>query len=88
MGDMRCMSLYEAIKFAKSANLIGIVSNVAPLVTSPNLIKLVKESGLILMTYGTANNEVNAVKLQKELGVDGVITDHISYVSQALLSSS
>ena len=35
-ADMRCKSIKEAIKFAKSSNLLGLICEAAPIVSYPN----------------------------------------------------
>jgi len=52
---------------------VGIVSNVAPLLRAPRLIRTVKQAGLLLLTYGGANNEPDNVRLQRQWGVDTII---------------
>jgi glycerophosphodiester phosphodiesterase len=63
MADVRAGSLKEAIKFASQWNLLGIVSSAEPLVVCPRLIRVVKESGLVCVTYGTLNNHPANVKV-------------------------
>lgn len=75
--DHRRNSVPQAIRFAKSVNLLGLVVEVQPLLNAPELIKLVKSSGLLLATYGSPNNEQEYVRLQEEMGVDAVISDHL-----------
>ena len=62
-GDIRAGSLQEAIRFAVRWNLLGIVSAAEPLVQCPRLVKVVKESGLVCVTYGTLNNDPENVKV-------------------------
>lgn len=57
VGDIRASSLQEAIRFASRWNLLGIVSAAEPLINSPRLVKVVKESGLVCVSYGTFNND-------------------------------
>jgi glycerophosphodiester phosphodiesterase len=57
VGDIRASSLQEAIRFASRWNLLGIVSTTVPLVNSPRLVKVVKQSGLVCVSYGTENND-------------------------------
>lgn len=57
VGDIRASSLQEAIRFASRWNLLGIVSAAEPLINSPRLVKVVKETGLVCVSYGTANND-------------------------------
>jgi glycerophosphodiester phosphodiesterase len=57
VGDVRAASLQEAIRFASRWNLLGVVSAATPLVMCPRLVKVVKESGLVCVSYGTLNND-------------------------------
>jgi len=79
--DPRCNSIQAAISFAKSARLMGIVSNCSPLIRCPEVIHAVKRSGLMLCTYGSQNNDADCCFLQESLGVDAVIVDHVTYIS-------
>ena len=63
VGDIRASSLQEAIRFASRWNLLGVVSAAEPLVISPRLVKVVKESGLVCVSYGTMNNDPAKVKV-------------------------
>jgi glycerophosphodiester phosphodiesterase len=57
VGDVRAASLQEAIRFASRWNLLGIVSAAEPLVMCPRLVRVVKESGLVCVSYGSLNND-------------------------------
>lgn len=63
MADIRASSLQEAIRFASRWNLLGIVSAAEPFVLCPRLVKIVKESGLVCVTYGTLNNDTLNVRV-------------------------
>jgi glycerophosphodiester phosphodiesterase len=63
MGDVRCQSLQQAIRFASRWSLLGIVSEALPLVLCPRLVRVVKESGLVCVSYGVSNNEPDMVKV-------------------------
>lgn len=63
VGDIRASSLQEGIRFASRWNLLGVVSSAEPLVLSPRLVKVVKESGLVCVSYGVANNNPANVKV-------------------------
>lgn len=63
VGDVRASSLQEAIRFASRWNLLGVVSAAEPLVISPRLVKVVKESGLVCVTYGAINNDPSVVQV-------------------------
>ncbi|KAF3912393.1 Inversin [Arthrobotrys entomopaga] len=84
LSDIRASSLKEAIKFASQWNLIGIVSAAEPLVKCPRLIKVVKETGLVCVTYGTLNNDPENVKIQATQGIDAVIVDNVLAIRKGL----
>ena len=63
VADVRASSLQEAIRFAARWNLLGVVSAAEPLVLSPRLVKVVKESGLVCVSYGVMNNDPENVKV-------------------------
>ena len=62
-GDVRASSLQEAIRFASRWNLLGVVTAAEPLILAPRLVKVVKESGLVCVSYGTLNNDPENVKV-------------------------
>jgi glycerophosphodiester phosphodiesterase len=84
VGDIRASSLQEAIRFASRWNLLGVVSAAEPLVISPRLVRVVKESGLICVSYGTINNDPSKVKLQVKQGIDAVIVDSVLAIRKGL----
>jgi glycerophosphodiester phosphodiesterase len=57
VGDIRASSLQEAIRFSARWNLLGVVTAAEPLVLAPRLVRIVKESGLVCVSYGVMNNE-------------------------------
>ncbi len=57
VGDIRASSLQEAIRFATRWNLLGIVSTAEPFVNSPRLVRVVKQNGLVCVSYGSLNND-------------------------------
>lgn len=57
VGDVRASSLQEAIRFASRWNLLGIVSNTEPFTNSPRLVRVVKQHGLVCVSYGSENND-------------------------------
>ena len=83
-GDIRASSLQEAVRFASRWNLLGIVSAAEPLVYAPRLVKVVKESGLVCVSYGTLNNKKENVKLQVKQGIDAVIVDSVLAIRRGL----
>jgi glycerophosphodiester phosphodiesterase len=73
MADVRCNSMQEAVRFAKGADLLGIVTASEPILEAPRLVKIIQQTGLLLFTYGVLNNEVKHAKAQQSYGVDAVI---------------
>ena len=88
VGDVRASSLKEAIRFASRWNLLGIVSAAEPFVSCPRLVRVVKESGLVCVSYGTLNNDPACVKAQVDEGIDAVIVDSVLAIRQDLTRSS
>ena len=69
VGDIRASSLQEAIRFASRWNLLGIVSAAEPLINSPRLVKVVKEIGLVCVSYGVLNNDPIMVQVRQDCHV-------------------
>ncbi|OJJ62017.1 hypothetical protein ASPSYDRAFT_85712 [Aspergillus sydowii CBS 593.65] len=84
IGDIRASSLQEAIRFASRWNLLGVVTQAECLVLCPRLIRVVKESGLVCVSYGTSNNDPYKVKLQAAEGIDAVIADSVLAIRKGL----
>ncbi|KIW06584.1 hypothetical protein, variant 3 [Verruconis gallopava] len=87
-GDIRATSLQEAIRFASRWNLLGVVTAAEPLVLCPRLVRVVKESGLVCVSYGVLNNEPDNVQLQFNEGIDAVIVDNVLAVRKGLTSKA
>ncbi|SCV69297.1 BQ2448_2317 [Microbotryum intermedium] len=51
--DRRCTSIREAVKFAKTNNLLGVMLDATILLKVPSVIQSVKEHGLLVTTFGT-----------------------------------
>ncbi|CAJ0839934.1 7032_t:CDS:2 [Entrophospora sp. SA101] len=75
--DKRCTSIKEAVKFAKSNNLLGVIFEATLLLRVPSLITNIKQSGLILTTFGSSNNEPRNIKIQERYGVDTMVIDGV-----------
>ncbi|KAF7515284.1 hypothetical protein G7054_g14653 [Neopestalotiopsis clavispora] len=60
--DIRATSFQEAVRFAKKWNLEGVAIRSQPLVAAPELIDLVKSSGLVCASWGDLNDEPESVK--------------------------
>ncbi|KAJ8115775.1 hypothetical protein ONZ43_g4592 [Nemania bipapillata] len=84
VSDIRASSLQEAIRFASRWNLLGIVSNATPFVECPRLVKVVKQSGLVCVSYGVQNNDPDLVQVQVKEGIDAVIVDSVLAIRQGL----
>ena len=67
VADVRASSLQEAVRFASRWNLLGIVSAAEPLVRCPRLVRAVKESGLVCVSYGTLNNDWDNVRVSRSM---------------------
>ncbi|KAK7547255.1 Glycerophosphoryl diester phosphodiesterase family-domain-containing protein [Phyllosticta citricarpa] len=85
VGDIRASSLQESIRFASRWNLLGVVSAAEPLVMCPRLVKVVKESGLVCVSYGTLNNDPINVQVQE--GIDAVIVDSVLAIRKGLTAA-
>ncbi|KAJ5246269.1 hypothetical protein N7468_001252 [Penicillium chermesinum] len=85
VGDIRASSLQEAVRFASRWNLLGIVSEAEPLVLCPRLVRIVKESGLVCVSYGTLNNDGVNVDYQVAEGIDAVIVDSVLGITNGLI---
>lgn len=84
MADVRASSLQNAIRFARSWNLLGIVSAAAPIIEAPRLAQVVKSSGLVCVTYGVENNDPVNANIEMDAGVDAVIVDNVLAVRKDL----
>ncbi|KAJ5893572.1 hypothetical protein N7495_005263 [Penicillium taxi] len=85
VGDIRASSLQEAVRFASRWNLLGIVSQAEPLVLCPRLVRIVKESGLVCVSYGSLNNDGVNVEYQVAEGIDAVIVDSVLGITNGLI---
>ncbi|KAH6885796.1 Glycerophosphoryl diester phosphodiesterase family-domain-containing protein [Thelonectria olida] len=85
--DVRASSLQEAIRFASRWNLLGIVSAAEPLINSPRLVKVVKENGMVCVSYGVLNNDPIMVQRQVKQGIDAVIVDSVLAIRKGLTSA-
>ncbi|KAI8896637.1 hypothetical protein BC833DRAFT_596827 [Globomyces pollinis-pini] len=75
--DELLISIKESIKFAKECDLLGLICESQPLLEMPVLIQTIKESGLILGTFGNKNKDQENISMQEQNGVDAVIVDGI-----------
>ena len=62
--DVRAGSLQQAVHFAKSWRLAGVISQADPFVLSPALIRYVKDSGLMCASWGGLNDDPAHAKVR------------------------
>ncbi|KAL7424836.1 phosphate system positive regulatory protein pho81 [Cryptotrichosporon argae] len=76
--DNRCLSVREAVNFAKSTNLLGVLLEAATLAAVPSLVASVKDAGLLLAAFGEAA-DVGALRAGASDGrtVDAFVSDGI-----------
>ena len=75
--DATCLSLKAAWTFAKAQDLQGIVAESTPILKNHSIVNDIKKNNLLLFTWGDKNTELTNVIVQKNLGVDGIISDNI-----------
>ncbi|KAI9772905.1 MAG: Glycerophosphocholine phosphodiesterase [Geoglossum simile] len=85
-GDVRASNLQEAVHFAKSWNLPGVVMSSEPLVISPKLVKYVKDAGLVCASFGILNDDPENARIQAKAGVDAIIVDSVRLIVNTLRS--
>ncbi|KAI9350350.1 hypothetical protein BDR26DRAFT_852232 [Obelidium mucronatum] len=73
-ADRRCGSIKEAIRFSKRSHFLGIMCEATPLIQVPALITTIKQSGLMLASFGLSNQDGSNVLNQEAGGVDGIMT--------------
>jgi CDK inhibitor PHO81 len=92
--DWRCRSIRDAVKFAKSNNLLGLMCQAKLLVCRtkynsnvqakvPALIQSIKESGLVLITYGLESEVQECGQIQEGL-IDGFMINGVLGFSNAI----
>ena len=82
--DPRMNSLDSALQFAAASHLAGVVAEVTSVLG--NLAERVAEfhrAGLLLVTWGDANNELLHYEAQRRAGVDGIILDDVARMARA-----
>ncbi|KAJ3025976.1 UNVERIFIED_CONTAM: Glycerophosphocholine phosphodiesterase [Siphonaria sp. JEL0065] len=76
-ADRRCGSIKEAIRFSKRSHFLGIMCEATPLIQVPALITTIKQSGLMLASFGASNQNASNVLSQEAGGVDGIMTGDV-----------
>ncbi|KAL8779938.1 MAG: hypothetical protein Q9213_006701 [Squamulea squamosa] len=82
--DARADSLREAIWFARSWQLAGVISRSEPLVVSPQLIGRVQDAGLVSLSWGGLNDVPEHAESQAKAGLDAIITNNVRLIAQTL----
>jgi CDK inhibitor PHO81 len=72
-----CSSIKEAVKFSRINNLLGMIIDADIALHAPALITTIKESGLVLITHGSANVLRQNVDTQAAHGADGIFFDGV-----------
>lgn len=62
-GDIRASGLQQAVHFAKRWDLQGVIAESNPFVSSPGLIRYVKEKGLACASWGGLNDIPESAKV-------------------------
>jgi glycerophosphodiester phosphodiesterase len=97
MADVRASSLQQAIRFASRWHLLGIVSECRVFKCLRlvryryhwiwlMIFRVVKESGLVCVSYGKDNNDKLFARKQIEAGLDAVIVDSVLAIRNELTS--
>ncbi|EFA81619.1 hypothetical protein PPL_05610 [Heterostelium album PN500] len=84
VNDSRGNSILNAVSFVKTVNLDGIVCDSESILQNHSFVKTVHQENLLLFTYGSKNVDANNVKIQNDLGVDGIIADNLTKLSKKL----
>ncbi|KAI4093489.1 MAG: hypothetical protein LQ344_002902 [Seirophora lacunosa] len=87
-GDVRAGSLQQAMHFAKSWRLAGIVMLSDVFVPCPRLLRYAKSAGLVCGSYGNLNDDPACAKIQAEAGLDAIMVNKVRLITQELAGSS
>ncbi|CAB0014859.1 unnamed protein product [Nesidiocoris tenuis] len=75
--DPRCQNVPIAVLFAVNMDILGINVHTEDLLRDSSQVELVKRAGLVLFCWGDDNNDVDTIKLLKDMGIHAVIYDSI-----------
>jgi len=73
--DLRLTSVSAAVEFSKNNNLLGVLLDTYLLVKVPSLVRAVRDAGLLIAAYGTAENLANLVTSTQS--IDGGAVDAV-----------
>ncbi|KAF2068901.1 hypothetical protein CYY_009779 [Polysphondylium violaceum] len=82
--DTRGNTIKNAVSFVKTVNLDGIVCDSESILSNHSFVNLVHAENLLLFTYGSKNVDPINVKIQNDLGVDGIICDNMTKLSKKI----
>ena len=83
-GDPRRNGVRAAIAVAVAGGLAGVVPEAGTLLADPHLVHEIRATGLLCVTWGSANTKPEAVRAQASWGVCGIITDAVPVVAAVL----
>ena len=86
--DPRRRSVAAAMEVALQGGLCGVVSDVKAIMANPSDALDVRDSGLLLATYGEGNDDATSSSTQVELGVFGIITDRVPDIARKFNAAS
>ncbi|KAJ2707026.1 phosphate system positive regulatory protein pho81 [Coemansia spiralis] len=69
------LSLKEAVRFACTNNLLGIMCSASLLTRVPALVDSIKGNGLVAISFGPENRDEQLCAAQKDRGVDAIMCD-------------
>ncbi|EGG13932.1 hypothetical protein DFA_11693 [Cavenderia fasciculata] len=84
VNDTRGNSILNAISFVKIVNLDGIVCDSESILANHSFVETIHRENLLIFTYGSKNVDPVNVKIQTDLGVDGIIADNMTKLSKRL----
>ncbi|KAI0285103.1 hypothetical protein BGY98DRAFT_930604 [Russula aff. rugulosa BPL654] len=73
--DLRLTSISAAVEFSKNNNLLGVFLDTYLLVKVPSLVRAVRDAGLLIAAYGTAENLTSLVSSTQS--IDGGAVDAV-----------
>lgn len=79
-SDLRLTSISAAVEFSKNNNLLGVFLDTYLLVKVPSLVRAVRDAGLLIAAYGTAENLASLVSSTQSIdggAVDAVFQDGV-----------
>lgn len=84
--DKRLASVYDSMTFVKEIGCAGVVINSLAIEQAPGIVSFIRDQGILVGTYGTANDfDVNA-REQLNQGANAVITDKIREIRHVFSS--